>query len=372
MSGPLPSYINNKTISNNSASLLDFGGKSGTDDMKKLLGYLRRGGASKPEAQQISEIINKNTGFTFTADHLNRLIEAAYQAQQNAEASLAELVRAEALSSPGVFLSSDVAKALGLSSRVDMQNLSRILARMVEAGEIERGKRRGEFRVVGRTEEAINWREADAGDGLPIKWPLGLESRFETMPGSVIIVAGESNAGKTAFALNVAFLNLTDQNVYYFGSSNEVNARVLRKRIASFGRPLYEWDRFNAVSRHGDFQDVIRPDSLNIIDYLELHSDFFEIGGKIAQIAEKLKEGICVICLQKNPGADFGRGGAMTLDKATAYISLHRGNPAQGEPHTLKLPKLKYPVGEYADRPVKFKLGGGHRFTKCADKYDDI
>jgi hypothetical protein len=40
------------------------------------------------------------------------------------------------------------------------------------------------------------------------------------------------------------------------------------------------------VSRSGEFQDVIRPDALNLIDYLEVHQDFYEIGGKIAAIAE--------------------------------------------------------------------------------------
>ena len=247
------------------------------------------------------------------------------------------------LLTPGDFVSTDVDSDLGLLTRVDKVDRAKILGRLIDEGLVERGKKRGHFRVIDQSEEIIDWEHAEAGDGLPLRWPLELEKRFEVMPGSVVIVAGESNAGRTALLLNVARLNLDTFPTFYFSSSNETNARVLNKRLRAFNEPLDVWKPMTAISRAGDFSDVIRPDGLNLIDYLEMHQDFYEIGGRIAAIAEKLNEGVAVVALQKNTGSDYGRGGAMTMDKATVYLSLHRGDLDTKEPHTLKLPKIKYP-----------------------------
>ena len=268
---------------------------------------------------------------------------------------------------PGDFVSTDVDSNLGLLTRVDKVDRAKILGRLIDEGLVERGKKRGHFRVIDQSEEIIDWEHAEAGDGLPLRWPLELEKRFEVMPGSVVIVAGESNAGKTALLLNVARLNLDTFPTFYFSSSNETNARVLNKRLRAFNEPLDVWKPMTAISRAGDFSDVIRPDGLNLIDYLEMHQDFYEIGGRIAAIAEKLNEGVAVVALQKNPGSDYGRGGAMTVDKATVYLSLHRGDLDTKEPHTLKLPKIKYPLVDYADKPIRFKLAGGCRFIRSDD-----
>ena len=327
--------------------------------------YLRKGGASEAEAQQVLKIMAKNCTPPFTEAAALAKVASTYREQNEVETNLAERIREWVLVTPGDFRVTDIDNELGLVTPSDKNNRTKILSRLVADGLIERGGKRGQYRAIDRHEEIIDWENAEAGDGLPIKWPLELEGRFEVMPGSVVVVAGVSNAGKTAFVLNVARMNLESMPTYYFSSSNETNARTLRKRLAAFNEPLDVWKPMKAISRPGEFQDVIRPDSLNLIDYLAVHSDFYEIGGKIAAIAEKLNDGVAIIALQKNPGANFGRGGAMTMDKATAYISLERGCVEKQEPHVLKLPKVKYPLVDYADKDIRFKLAGGYRFVRA-------
>lgn len=359
----------NKDNCNDRATLLDLSGKTGIRDMQKLLGYLQRGGAPKPEAHQIAEMINDNIGFAFTSDHLGRLVTAAYQAQQTAEIGLTQQIREWILTTPGNFRTTDVNKELGLTTRDNMKKATVILGRLVKDGLIERvSKERGHFRVVDRNVEVIDWRTATVTEGLHILWPLDLHDRFETMPGSVVIVAGESNAGKTAFMLTTAQANLASgrwSTVNYYASSNEGNAVTLRKRIDAFGLPDSAWQGFEACRPSGEFQDVLDPNGFNLFDYLEVHTDFYEIGGKLAAISEKLRDGVAVVGIQKAPNVELARGGAMTLDKASAYLALHRGDVAEGEPHVMKFPKIKYPKVDYASKPIKFKLAAGCRFVRA-------
>jgi len=45
---------------------------------------------------------------------------------------------------------------------------------------------------------------------------------------------------------------------------------------------------------------------IDIIDFLEIHENFYEIGGRLAEIHKKLKGAVAVIALQKNKGVDTG------------------------------------------------------------------
>ena len=360
------SYLN--LISNNRANLTTapFNLVNGTRDtaFTRIAEILKKGGARKDEAWQIASLIAIYSPDPYPQEAIKAKLKAAYGAGQDEKKSLVERIKEWVLVTPGDFRVTDVDTELGIVTSSDKNNRTKILTRLVDEGLIERGKKRGQYRVIDRHEEIIDWMNADEGDGLPLKWPLELENRFEVMPGSVVIVAGESNAGKTAFILNVARMNLKTMPTFYFSSSNETNARTLRKRLMAFNEPLHVWDLMTAISRPGNFHDVIRPDALNLIDYLEVHDDFYKIGGMIAEIAQKLDGGVAVIAIQKAPGQSFGRGGAMTMDKATAYLGLHRGDLDANEPHTLKLPKIKYPLVDYADKDIRFKLAGGYRFIR--------
>jgi len=280
--------------------------------------------------------------------------------------SLASDVRDWVVSSPGVFESSLVATELSLSSRVDTKNLSKILGRLMKEGLIERvGKKRGVFRLIDKSEEEIDWYRDSDTEGLDIRWPLGIEERFEIMPGSAVVIAGETNCGKTAMMLDLARLNMTRLPTVYFGSSAESNGRTLRKRIEAFhgDPPLEIWqERLKAISRPGQFADVIRPDALNLIDYLEIHDDFYLVGQEIASIHQRLNDGLAFIALQKNPDKPWGRGGALTMDKAAVYITI-KCEAKKGEyPLLLEFLKIKYPLIDRADEPIRFKLNGGCQF----------
>jgi hypothetical protein len=254
----------------------------------------------------------------------------------------------------GNFLITDVYKDLDLITRDNKMKCATILGRLVEEGLIERyGERRGSYRIVDPFMERMNWIDSEGGL-LDVKYPFGLEDYVETMRKNIIVVAGEANSGKTAFMLNLIRLNMYRFRVHYFNS--EMGSHELKKRLVKFGIPLENW-KFHAWERSRNFEDVIRPDAINIIDFLELSEEFYKVSGIIKKIFDKLTTGIAVIALQKNKGRDEGIGGFRTLEKPRLYLAM--------EPNKLKIVKAKNWVSDVINPnglEVNFKLVQGCKF----------
>ena len=131
----------------------------------------------------------------------------------------------------------------------------------------------------------------------------------------------------------------------------------MKLRLESTPVALNKWPTFlKAYSRSENFHDVIKPDEINIVDFLEVHDEFYKVGGFIRKIHEKLKNGICIICIQKNAGTDFGLGGQRSIEKARLYISLAKGYPH----HVAKIVKGKNWINEsHEGENVKFDVVKG-------------
>lgn len=272
--------------------------------------------------------------------------------------SLAESVRNFVLSTTGNFMLTDVYNSQQLSTRSDKQNVSMIMKRLVEQGVIEKyGKKHGCYRVVDNTAEEIDFCQAD-DNVLDIRYPFEIEKFVHTYPKSISIIAGSSNSGKTAFLLNVVKLNMDRHRIHYF--SSEMGGNELKSRLKKFDVPLQEWKKANWRERASDFADVIQPDDINIIDFLELHTDFFLVGGMIKEIFDKLNNGIAIIAIQKNAGNDHGLGGARSLEKARLYLAMDSG--------TVKIVKGKNWANEMVNpngMMNDFKLVQGCKFISA-------
>jgi len=133
------------------------------------------------------------------------------------------------------------------------------------------------MRIFGPADNALKEMDFVNADDEPLNvWlPFGLNEKVELYQNSVVIVAGAPNAGKTAVLLNIVKENMGKLNVNYFNS--EMSAGELKVRLNKFDYlALDQWD-FKAYERSGDFADVIKPgpENLNIIDFLEVHDEFY-------------------------------------------------------------------------------------------------
>jgi len=256
----------------------------------------------------------------------------------------------------------------GFLTKVTKQHQSAVLMafnRLVKEGVLEKVKNyRGLYRKIEQDFDEIDFMSANPEDIFDVKWPFGLEYYVNLLPKSIVILAGTWDAGKTAFLLNVIHLNQDRHKIRYM--SSEMGAEELRLRLDRFEEVPPDWWKFQAIEKSSDWQDAILPDGLNLIDYLEISSDFFSVGEPIRKIYDKLDRGIAVIAIQKAPGKALGRGGDFTAEKARLYLSLDKGE--------LTISKGKLWASQINPRGLtwKFKLWQGHKFVAQGEPFKKV
>ncbi len=244
----------------------------------------------------------------------------------------------------GVFSSSAIATHYDVKHFENKDYLRQALYRKVKDGELVReGKKDGWFRKLDTEIEDMSWVNADPKGIIPLKYPYGIEDNstfnlencVQIFPKDLIVVAGVSNTGKTTWALNFLIENMDTYQCVYF--TNEFSPPKFKARIDSFDWvTLLKEDgtpKFRVIERFDNFEDVIYPDAINVIDWVELTGEsgqeFYRISGIMKHIQEKLRKGIAVIVLQKkhHPNIkqgqqDLGVGGEMSLRRAALYINI--------------------------------------------------
>ena len=237
--------------------------------------------------------------------------------------SLAQEVQEWVMNTKGLFLSSEIYRDLGISTRNEKKNVSMILSRLCDEQVIKReGNRNGCFRLINKHVEELNWENAST-EGIKIYLPFDLHEMANIFYGNIITINGRKSAGKTAFCLEAAKLNRNFFKVNYITS--EMWESELKSRLDMHkDMTVSEWKKIRFSNRSSDVADVIEKDMLNIVDYLELRQErTFEIGDKLAEIHEKLSgTGVAIVACQLDPNKEIARGGPSCLDKPRLILTL--------------------------------------------------
>jgi hypothetical protein len=320
-----------------------------------------KGGMTPLDAKQLIKILAKNCQPAFPEQDALRKIESAFKEERN----LALEIRDWLSVTKALFTVTECDTELNIVTKRDKDNRRQILHRLANEGEITRVEgRAGTYRVIEKECPVIDFLTADTGKPLSIKWPFELERLVNFYRKNIAIVAGSKDAGKTAFMLNLVRLNQDRFPVNYL--SSEMAAEELALRLSKFDFPLDSW-KFSARERSFNFSDVIRPDSMNIIDFFEITDNFFLIAGELRKIHDKLRNGVAVIAIQKDDKAELGRGKGFSLEKARLYITLDR----RGMTNELKIVSGKnwaQPGVNPAGTVIKFKLVNGAKFIELEEK----
>ena len=240
---------------------------------------------------------------------------------------------------------------------------------------LQRRRQEGKIRVHGRNPYLIQWINRDyevtqlssveKQTFLDIKLPLNLHELAQIPPGSVVGVAGFVSSGKTSFLLETAELNALSQlmPVYYW--YNEMSEAKMIIRCEDF--PLLidaqNQRRFFPVKQADfEFPDVIEPDGINLIDYLDRDDELYLIGRDIKQLQVRLNKGIAVFALQKQHNKKFGYGGLPSAKLSNLYITLDtKSQDAKAMRGKAQIIKAKdwaesNPVGMFCE----YHTGGKH------------
>ena len=234
--------------------------------------------------------------------------------------------------------------------------------KLLKMGYIERhGNRRGCYRK--KESELIEMDYINADDSPVDIWlPFDISDMVEIYDGNLIMIAGAKDSGKTALMLNVIKENRYRMDIHYFNS--EMGAGELKKRLSNFHDIALDQWNFKAYERAENFEDVIFPGlgQLNIVDFLEIHDEFYVIGKKLKAIHDRLNGAVAIVCLQKNPGQDTGLGGWRSMEVTRLALALDYERVKITVGKNRRDPKIN-PRGLVKN----FKIKGGYQII---DKHD--
>lgn len=231
----------------------------------------------------------------------------------------------------GKFNVRDIWNEVGIESPEGKHHLRTILNRLETKGIIVANGGGGNYRKLDTEAQVIAWQKADPSKTIPLKFPFGEHDLAKIYPKSIIIVAGSKNAGKTAYLYNFIKLNMEQFCIDLYNS--ETSPEQMHERFNPLDIP--EPAPFVVYERYDNFADVIHPDHISVIDYLDLNSEVYLVGSEIDAIFRKLHNGVAVIGLQKPPPSvtyikgvkkvidrDLAYGGGFTAKRAVLYITM--------------------------------------------------
>lgn len=301
-------------------------------DIFHVAHVMLKGGSTKDEARQVLEILAKNCEPPFSQKEMEAKIQSALSRKVRSESGLTEEIKRVIESQDGVFSVSECVNQWqegqsesSVSNSVRGQ-IRKALSRLCSEGVIQRvGSKSGHYRRV-ETDCPDMDLNVDPGEGHPIELPFNLRKWVKIYPKNIIIVGGSKSSGKTAFLMNTAYINKDfKEGVYYYNS--EGGPEEVRGRLDLFPYPYKDWKKVHFKERNYAFADVIRqnPNAIHIIDFLEIHTDFFEVGGLIREMYDAVDKGVLVIGIQKPKGRDLPIGNERAAEKARLILALDYG-----------------------------------------------
>ncbi|MBB5347183.1 bifunctional DNA primase/polymerase [Desulfoprunum benzoelyticum] len=305
---------------------------------------------------------------------------------------------------PGEVKYSQLCQDIGIFTRRDKKTANDALNYLVKTGVIEKHPaKRG---VYLPTEPGLEFMQPviEKGIPLPLPFPLGLHNHFNVMPGTVIVIGGATNSGKTLMAMDLLrrwtgqlsgigadplvspphslrsfsggvpapgevdqrLVEIARTGIRYLNS--EMTSEELGALLAEMGPDgdmlchHVQW-----VSRQYDFPRAVLTDGITILDFLQIHRDFYEIGETIAQMADRVGAGLLVILIQKKSGESFPRGGEFALERARIALLL---DSVTQNVKSCYLRKIKYPrdARNHPERKeIEYRIGDGLTIKPVSD-----
>lgn len=267
-----------------------------------------------------------------------------YQAIGDKERVMSANIRGWAMLTSGEFSLPAAYKELGAKTTQEQGLVRVVIGKMVKEGVLTPvGRGYGHYRKVEKELEEIDLMGV-CPESMDLYLPLGLHNLVKIYPRSIIVVAGVWNKGKSALCYDFIKHNMDKHDCHLFFS--EGGTESLRDRLDRHtDKMIGEW-RFKAYPRTKNFEDVIFPDAVNVIDYMLLGDEFWKVAIYLDDIYRKLDKGIAYVNIQKNATSEAGRGGDFGLERPQLYVTLSQDpeiefHPENVQPCIAKILKAK-------------------------------
>lgn len=234
---------------------------------------------------------------------------------------------------------------LGKENNFDNTDLrDQIIDDLLRRGLIEQvGRRHGFYRAVDRQDEIYDWMTADEAY-YPLSLPLGIHELCKVSPGNVVLVAGQTNAGKSTFMHITNHMNLSR----FGGWHQEINlfvsegAHELKRRLLGINPDPSMWEGLKVRLRRNQYHHALKDGTLNVIDYLKVHDNFYEVAKKLERIGAAVPNGCAMVAMQMKRGEDTPRGGDFGLEECRLAVALMYDRETQIR--TCRIIKCKFPA----------------------------
>ncbi len=193
------------------------------------------------------------------------------------------------------------------------------------------------YRYINNGINNIYWYDCgDAAEYFDVTFPsnhqigdmsyFSFQDAVRISPGAVIVIAGQTNAGKSTLARNLVWDNMDKHHVRYMVSQTSAAAFARYAAGMKWAEPMRapRTPKFDLVEQYENFQDVILKDGFNIVDWLDADKvEYFKIGTLIKAMQTKVGDGVLAVMIQKNSGSEFGDGGEKSAKWADLYLTLN-------------------------------------------------
>jgi hypothetical protein len=279
---------------------------------------------TNPYDGKLTELTGTNPKLTETNRKLTELTGQRGRFNGNLTGSIREFIKEY----QGTFTTSDIDREFGLTHQADKNLRKQALLSLVKEKYIKKDPRiLGRYHIL---KSEITFIDFDAADATPfsVNLPLDLSDMVRIPKKSLIVVAGTTNAGKTALAIDIIRRNL-DQPYPIMYLMSEMGGGEYKHRIQTAIPEISKWKaKVRAADICSNFDTAIaqhNPNGLTIIDFLEeIQGEYHRIASDIRAIYDALNEGVALICLQKHSKAQVGRGGEATAEKSRLYLTIDK------------------------------------------------
>lgn len=356
---------------NNSLQTLHFL-TSGTrdNDLFHVANCLLKGGCKKDIASRVLEILAKNATPPFPEAEAMEKIESAIKRSERRDRNLKSEIYEWTILQEGYWNITEALQALQIITKEEKNNARVIINRLKSDGIIEKyGEKAGQYRTISKTQIEPMKFITGAVQEFPVMLPLGLDKMCRLYPKNIVIVAGSKSSGKTALMMNIAFMNQHNMPVVYFNS--EMGDEEYTDRMKLMGVTNPDQIKMQTYPLHKNYHDYITGDrKLYLVDFLEIHDNFYEIAKPIRQIHDNLKDGICVIAIQMKMGAKMGRGAEFSMEKSRLYLSMDY--EPESKSTMVKIVDAKSPRPTFQETGLRdmfryVKIIGGSRLSPLGD-----
>ena len=334
-----------------------------------LITCLLKGGMSHEHILKVLIILNNKYSDDYTIEQLEEdilihhelLLESGdYKQKRNYQQEIHNLVD---FLGQGEITLNRIYDDLKLTSKEDRSSARMALNRLVAKKVLEKidTGRTGTYRKLFCNVQETKFLTEPTGE-FDIKLPLNLNELCKLYPKNIIIVSGSKSAGKTTLLLNIALANQNKMPVVYLNS--EMGDEEFTDRMLKLGCNGPEDIKFKIYNKTSDYQDMVNGQKgIYIIDFLEIHDKFYEIGKPIRAIHEKLQDGIAIVAIQMRAGASIGRGGDFSKEKARLYLAMDY--VAERQCSKITIEELKAPKNEdgYKGWQRHIKIINGSRLS---------